>query len=893
MKAFLARTILLACLLPSLVAAQNASLKISGDYQNKSLSEVLTDIEKRYPIKIFYKKEWLTNLSSDVSLNEVEISRAFELLLQGTEISAIQYHDRYVVLLKEPALTADTTNNAGPGSAVAVIGQFNENTTEATISGYIRESNSGEGIIGASIFIDELALGTVTNTDGFYSLTVAPGEYNIRFSAIGWEEDNRQVVLNESGLFNIDMFEATIQLSEVTVTSEAVDRNISSVQMGTSRLDIRTAQKMPAFLGEVDIVRGLILMPGVSTVGEGATGFNVRGGSVGENLILLDDAPIFNSSHLFGFFSIFNPDLVKDATLYRGGIPAKFGGRISSMLDVKQKEGNTKSYQVRGGVGLISSRLLAEGPIVKEKGSFLVGGRLSYTDWILNRIENLDIRNSSAQFYDLNAKVNYRFDDKNSIQLSSYYSRDNFKFRSDTTFVWENLNAVFKWNHLFSPKLFSSFSAVYSSYRYLVEGRQIEKDFDLDYDITYRNAKADFSYFPNPNHQINFGISAISYSFEPGRLEPATVNSTIIPEVLETEHALESAAYVDDEFKISSRITVNYGLRYSLYQNLGAAQVFTYQEDQPRAISTITDTLQFASGKVVEDYQGFEPRLSVKYSFYNNSSVKLSYNRMRQYIHLISNTTAVSPFDIWKTSDMHIEPQTGDQIALGYFRNFMDNSLETSVEGFYKQIDNATEYKNGAELLLNNTLEADLLQGEGRSYGVEFLVRKKAGRLTGWGSYTYSRSERKINGEFPEERINGGEYFPSNWDTPHSLNITTNYKLTRRYSFSTNFTFNTGRPLTIPESIYQIDGITVPNFTRRNQARIPDYHRLDLSFTVDGNLKKRKNYDANWTFSVYNIYGRKNAFSVFFEGRNGQPQAFKLSVLGRPFAAITYNFKFL
>ncbi len=883
---------------------------ITGDFQNKPLKEIINEIEKEHQIIFFYREEWISGIYVTKSFQRTPVIKVFEEILKEDDFSIVTPNPYTFFLINEHAVALRAINDSlalASGEPEIYVDEKNfigktqdlAKGGNATISGYIREAETGEGIIGGTVYVEELNKGTSTNQYGYYSITLPAGDYHISFSYIGLEKERKHIILYSSGTYNMELFEKYIRLHEVTITSEAEDLNITGVQMGKTSMNIKTIKSIPVFLGEVDVINSLMLFPAVSTVGEGAAGFNVRGGDTDQNLILLDDAPIFNSSHVFGFFSVFNPDVVKNATLYTGGIPAKYGGRLSSILDIKQNEGNLKEFTGKGGIGLVSSRLAIEAPIVKDKCSFIVAGRTSYSDWMLQKVPDINVQNSSASFYDVTAKINYTFDNKNKIFLSTYLSDDKFRFGPDTTYNWGTANAVLKYNHIFGEKLFSDFTAVYSDYHNKVYNQEQVNSFELEYGIEYKSLKADFSYFLQ-KHQLDFGAGIIWYGFQPGTLRPASEDSNINPVNIAKEQSREMAIYINDEYKIGPKITLMYGLRYSLFHNLGPGNVYIYQDNIPKDQVSITDTLQFSKGKVIKSYGGLEPRVSVKLGLGPGSSVKLSYNRMRQYIHLISNTTAVTPVDIWKTSNKYISPQIGDQITVGYFRNFAENSIETSIEAYYKKSSNLVEYKDGANLLLNETLEADLLEGKGRAYGIELQAKRKTGRLTGWTSYVYSRSERKVNGEFPEEQINFGEYYPSNWDKPHNLKIAGNYRITRRWSFATNFTYSTGRPFTAPYSQYRINSggvllhnITVAIFSQRNQYRIPDYHRLDISVTLDESHRKYRKWKGSWTFSIYNVYGRKNAYSVFFKDVNESiPMPYILSILGVPFPSLTYNFTF-
>jgi len=885
-------------------------IHISGDFQNKLLKDLLNEIEEEHHILFFYKAEWLSDIKVTKSFQDTPLIRVLEDILNENELSFIVFNPYSVFLINEAPDIIETTEEPlvitpvpitpeEPDNKLVIIGKARDLAKggNATLSGHIREAKTGLEIIGSTVYVEELKKGTISNKYGYYSLTMPAGDYHIAYSFMGFKKETKQIVLNSSGAFNIELSEAPFQMEEVTIRGEAADVNVSGIQMSTIKLSMKVIESMPAFLGEVDVIKSLTLLPSVSTVGEGASGFNVRGGDIDQNLILLDDAPIFNSSHAFGFFSIFNPDVVKNVTLYSGGISAKYGGRLSSILDIKLNEGNLKKFTGKGGIGIVSSRLAIEAPIVKDKCSFLIAGRTSYSDWILQEVPDMYIQSSAVSFYDATAKINYAFNDKNKLSISTYLSDDKLRFGRDTTYRWGTANVVLNFNHVWGDKLFSDFAAVYSNYNYKVDNQAEVNSFELKYGIEYKSLKTDFTYF-SQNHQLDFGASIIWYGLQPGTLIPASEGSSINPVDLKKEQSREMAVYINDEYKISQGITLMYGLRYSSFQNLGPADVYTYQDDIPKNKWTIIDTLHFNTGEVIQSYGGFEPRVSIKLGLGPYSSLKLSYNRMRQYISLISNTAAITPIDIWKTSNKHIRPQTGDQVILGYFKNFAGNTIETSIEAYYKRIDNLLEYKDGANLLLNEILEADLLQGKGRAYGIELQAKKRAGRLTGWASYVYSRSERLVNGEFPEEQINFGKYYPSNYDKPHNVKIVGNYRITQRWSFAANFIYGTGRPFTAPYSKYNINNglfeyITVGNFSQRNQYRIPDYHRLDISVTLSQGHKKYRKWKGSWTFSIYNVYGRKNAYSVFFRNEYGTPpMPYKLAILGVPFPSLTYNFTF-
>ncbi|WP_276499080.1 TonB-dependent receptor [Pontibacter litorisediminis] len=760
------------------------------------------------------------------------------------------------------------------------------------VRGTVRDSQTGEAVPGAAVVAEGSQAGTTTDEKGYFELSLPAGSRTLLISYLGYE---RAVVRLSGGntTLNVPLVRSSVQLSEVGVVGQKpVHDNIRSVQGGITSLSINTIKSVPPFLGEVDVVKSIKLLPGVSSVGEAATGFNVRGGSVDQNLILLDGAPLFNSAHLFGFFSVFNPDAVEDVTLYRGGVPAQYGGRISSVLDVRQREGDREAFALNGGIGLVSARLAVEGPIIKSKTSFLVAGRSSYSDWLLRKMPNASIRNSQATFYDASAKISHTFNDRNKLAISGYRSFDEFGFSGDTLYNWSTNAATATYTRRFSPGFSMSMSGVYTDYTFKVTSEQRVNASEYSNGIELKSVQADFT-LATGKHTIHFGAAALDFAFEQGRLEPTSPESQVLPVQLQPEQALESALYWNDEVRISPKLSVMYGLRYSYYANYGAGQVYRYQPGVPKQERTITDTLRYGSGEVIESYHGAEPRFSVNYTLDARSAIKLGYNRHRQYLHLISNTTTISPTDIWKSSNTHIKPQIGDQVSLGYFRNFRKNTIEASVEGYYKRIENILDYKNGANLYLNRTLEADLLAGEGRAYGVEASISKVSGRLTGWLNYTYARTEIAIQGATEEETVNKGEYYPASYDKPHTLNLAGSYEVGKRWLLAATFTYSTGRPITAPLAHYVIGDFIVPHFGERNQQRIPDYHRLDLSLSLLPDKARSKRWEGTWNLSLYNVYGRKNPYSVFFRQVYGSPpRAYRLAVVGVPLPSISYDFKF-
>ncbi len=873
---------------------------VSVNATNIPLAQVLTLIQNQYHVKFFYRPEWLENKAVTLQVNQVSLRQALRQLVAGQSLNFIIYHPHAVVILPNETVLANAASQIKEDKALVesdkiIIGdrRLARANKKLTLKGYVKDQATGEPIIGANVVEKSQGIGAATDKNGFYSLVLTTGHHQLTFSSIGYESGDQVIALYSNGSYDQTLIKSAVQLSEVEIKSQQnkLD-NLAAIQSGVSKLDLSQVKKLPAFMGEIDVVKTLKLMPGVSSIGEAASGFNVRGGNVDQNLILMDEAPIFNSSHLFGFFSVFNPDALQDITLYRGGIPAQYGGRISSVLEVKQKEGNFEKWQGNGGIGPVTGRLALQGPIIKNKTSILVAGRSSYSDWLLHRMRDPELKQSSASFYDLSAKISHKLSSKDKISLSGYASQDKFGFALDTLYSWRNQAASLLYSHTFTDKFFLDVAAVYSNYDFGINIDEPNNASDYKNGIRQQSLKANFTYVTG-SHEMQFGATLVDYLFSPGSIKPNSEYSQIIPISLAKKNGREGGIFVNDEFNVTPRLSVMAGLRFSFYQHLGPGQIYSYAENQAPSEETINDTLQYSSGEVMKTYGGIEPRLSVRYRLNENASVKAGYNRIRQYIHLVSNTAAASPVDTWTTSSAAIKPQIGDQVSLGYFQNLAQNTFETSVEIYYKDIQNILDYKNGAILYLNQNLEADLLQGKGRAYGAEFTLNKKSGRLSGWANYTYSRIQLKMQGQTPETTVNLGDYYPANYEKPHTLNIVSNYQFNKRVNFGANFTYSTGRPISAPISFFQYDVFSVPNYALRNQYRIPDYHRLDLSIAVQTGYKKNKKWEGSWNFSIYNVYARKNAYSVFFKKVYGSPaQPYRLAVVGTMLPSVTYDFKF-
>ncbi|WP_281234728.1 TonB-dependent receptor [Flavobacterium gelatinilyticum] len=768
-----------------------------------------------------------------------------------------------------------------------------------TLSGTIKDSKNNETLIGVTIYFPALKIGTITNEYGFYSVTVPRGEHQIEISYIGYQSIEQTIVLNKNTKTIFLLNESGEELQEVIITENKGKINIKSPEMSVNKLSISAIKKMPVVLGEVDVLKSILLLPGVTNVGEGASGFNVRGGGADQNLILLDEATIFNSSHVFGFFSVFNPDAIKDLKLYKGGIPARFGGRASSVLEIYQKDGNSKNFHINGGIGLISSRLLLEGPIVKDKGSFLIGGRTSYAHLFLKLSE--DNKDNAAYFYDLNTKLSYKLNDNNSLYLSGYFGRDVFSLNKSFTNIYGNSTLNLRWNHLYSSKLFSNLSLIYSDYYYGLDLDYV--GFKWDSGIKNYNLKYDFKNYISEKFKLNYGLNGIYYDFNPGTIKPSSKISGINPEQLDKKYAFEQSIYLDAENQISKKITLAYGLRYSLFYRLGASTVNYYENNNPVVFDPNTEiyekgepvsTKYFGKNQVIKDYNNLEPRFSVSYQLNDDQAIKASYNRMAQYLQLVSNTSSPTPLDVWMPSDNYIKPQIADQAALGYFRNIKDGEYSLETEAFYKEIQNRLDYIDGADLIANNAIEQVILNGQMRAYGLEIMFKKNTGKFNGWISYTLSKSEQQTPGRTPEETgINNGKWYSSPYDKTHNLAITSAYNLNEKWSFGANFALQSGQPVSYPNSQYEYLGITVPSYGLRNKNRLPAYHHLDISATLTPSKNKGRNWKGEWVFSIYNLYNRSNAASINFRQNTdtGVNEAVQLSIFGIV-PAVSYNFKF-
>ncbi|GAB3894117.1 TonB-dependent receptor [Spirosoma agri] len=759
------------------------------------------------------------------------------------------------------------------------------------LSVLVQDGVTKKPIPGASLFIAETRAGAKADSLGVISLTHPPGLLTMYVSAVGYIRGREAVVLDGNKKIEYYLQPRSTDLEEVDVRAVRVDKNIRSAQMGQIQLSMPELKRMPVVLGEPDILKALSLQAGVTTAGEGAGGFNVRGGRADQNLVLLDGAPLFNTSHLLGFYANVNSDLVQDVSLSKGAFSSQYGGRVSSLLLMSTRNGNKDGWRVSGGLSPVSARVVVDGPISK-KLTLLAGGRVAFPNYLLGLFPTASVKNSRAFFYDGNLKLTYTPDERNTVALSAYRSQDNFRFPGDTLYGWKSDVLTGRWSYLIRPNLQLNVTGLYSGYHLNVDGVTPGLTFRFTSYIEQREGKADLFYTINQKHKIQVGANAIRYQVQTGNAQPTGENSSVNPRRIDPEYGRELGAYVNTEWELTPRISFQVGMRYSAFAFLGSRTVYDYEQGLPRSPETITDSIRYGTGQTIKTYGGLEPRFGLRVQVAKHTAIKASAGRTRQYVNLISNTTAITPLDFWKLSDNYVPPQIADQVSLGFFQNLRDNAIELSVEGYYKRLQNQIEYRYGANLILNPTLETALLQANGRAYGIEFGVSSNKGRLTGQFNYTYARSLLAVQTAFDALRINEGVYYPSYIDRPHTLNIQARWAMSHNWSFSTNFVYYTGVPATYPDGQYTYNGEPVQDYSRRNADRIPDYHRLDVAFSKDTRFTKAQQRYGIWTLGVYNLYAHKNPYSIYFTRYNQRTESYRLSVFGTLIPSIAYNFYF-
>jgi len=875
-------------------------IKMDGSEQDKKLIQFLQEFERKHQVKFYYLDDWLTPYTVDGSYAGQTLSDMLTDVLRESEVSFVPLHDHAIAFVRDARMEIERREAINLAARrVQVIEKATVGNPDlyrpgriVTLSGRITQESDKSPITGATV-VPNGNRGVTTDREGRFELRLPSGHHALTINFVGFKERAIDLTLYEGGTLNLNLVEAPVLLEEVVVNSQPIS-DLTVSRPGQLQLSVGAMKKQPALMGEADLVKQLQALPGVNTVGEAAAGFNVRGGSIDQNLVLYDGLPLFNTSHALGFFSAFNSEAIREMSFYRGGIPAEYGGRVSSVLDIRSKPGDPEKWRVNGGIGLVSANLMVRGPIVKNKTTIAVSGRGTYANWYLDILNNTykDLSNSEVGFYDAELRLDHNLSANSKLSFSYYRSSDKLRVRGDTTFRWTNQVASVRLDQIFSRRLNASFLLGMGDYNYTVSNIVSSQAFDLDYKVTYPSFKADFLYTVG-RHRIAFGVQSSYFSFNPGQLKPTTSESNIKAITMERQQALESGVYAADAFSITDRVTLEAGLRVSSFVNLGPSTVNVYNPVFPIDVDNLTDSIKYPENEPVVSFGGLEPRAALRYMLNEQSSVKLSYHRVYQYLHLISNTTAITPVDIWQPSNTFFKPQVSDQISFGYFRDFKQRMYETYAEVFYKEMDNVLDFKDGAQLILNKTLEADLLQGKGEAYGIEAYISKSQGRFTWALSYTYSRSFRTIQGPTSSTSINNGEKFPSNFDQPHMVNLSWNYRFSKRWSFTGNFAYRTGRPVTVPVYGFSVDDYGVAYFSSRNQYRIPDYHRLDIAFVVEGSHKLKKPWSGSWIFSFLNVYGRRNAYSYFFASDlPGRINTYQLSILGTIVPSVTYSFKF-
>jgi len=893
------------------MSAQDARWS-AADYKGFSFREFAASTQSHLKIRIFYLDKWV----NDIMIGEYPANYTLPQLLSDLfKNSAIYFYiDKHgnVILTKDFALRLSDNTSAydtgfippsdysvpeekqqTEGNKFVDIGNPAERNKagKATIYGYITDNDTKEPVAGVTVFNPRLSSGAISNEFGYYSLTIPRGIHTLQFSFIGMKEKTINVNLFGNGELNLEMKSVLIPLKE-TIVSAHKGMILQRFEVGVEKINLTSFRLSPTSLGESDIVKSVLLIPGVKSVGEGSAGFNVRGGSADQNLILLYGTPVYNASHFFGFFSAVNSEIIKDATLYKGGIPARFGGRISSVLDIGTIDGNPKEFHGTAGISPVTTQLKLEGPLVKDTLTYILTARTTYSDWIFTLMKDPTLRESKASFYDLNLKVTYDINKANKLEFASYYSHDLFRFGSDSLYRYNNNIFSLRWRHIFNSRFFSSYTVNNSFYQYDVSSyKHKPESFILSHSINSTDLKVDFNWFPGRN-EINFGSDLRRYIVLPGSYLPGGDSSLVTPDYIDRERAYEGSLYFEDKFKVTDYLSVNAGLRLSSYFAAGPGTVYMYRPGFSKTGSTIIDTLSFGHGEVSKIYGGPEMRISLNFRTSGTNSLKVNYNRTRQYLHLLSNTTSISPTDTWKLCDYNVKPQTGDQISAGFYQVFSNNSIEVSAEVYYKKIKNMIDFKGGAKLLMNDNIEQDLATVKGKAYGLEFLLKKTQGKLLFSLGYTYSRTFIRNLSTLKEEIINDGHWFPSNFDKPSDLVFTLNYLFSRRFSFSTNYTWSTGRPITYPVATYNMYDDLLIHYSDRNKYRIPEYSRLDLSFNIAGSLRLNKIANPNWTFSVYNLFGRNNVYSVYFKREGDEIKGYQLSVFASAIPSVTFSFDF-
>lgn len=918
--------VLLACCLQSKAQTDTTGPLITAEFKNIPVETFLLDIESRTGFHFYYKTADFDSLIINISVNNEPWYKVLSLAFINTGLIFAKDHEGHIFISKHVTVTTslpedffddaikknkkvtlnaanvnkDTSDTektvveANLENKLYIIGvkpKGNLLPGKVTIAGYLHDIKTGEPLYGASVVIEGTKTGVLSDQYGYYSLPIPKGRNIINIQSMGIRDTRRQLMVYAEGRMNIDLQPQVVSLKNVTVSAERTSL-VRGMQMGVQKIDIRSIKQVPVAFGETDILRVVMTMPGVKTIGEASTGLNVRGGASDQNLILFNDATIFNPSHFFGLFSAFNPEVVKDLQLYKSGIPAKYGGRLSSVLEVNSREGNKKEFTGSAGIGLLTSRINIEGPLVKDKSSFIFGARTTYANWLLNLLPN-EYKKSRAAFNDANLNITHEIDKQNSIYFTGYMSNDQFNLNNDTSYHYGNRNISLKWKHVFNNKWYAIAASGYDGYNYDISSeRNPYTAYKLSFDINQYYLKTHVNYFANAKHTIEFGMNHLLYKLHPGKYAALGNQSFIKPDEMQAEQAVESAFYLSDKFTVSPDLSLEGAVRYTIFNSLGAQTVNNYASGVPKTENNILGTSSFNKGQFIKTYHGPEIRVTARYMINETLSVKAGYNTQKQFIHVLSNTGAIAPTDIWKLSDPNIRPQSGDQLSLGIYKNLKYNTIETSLEVYYKHMNDYLDYKSGAVLVLNHHIETDVLATRGKAYGIELLIRKATGKFNGWFSYTYARTLLQMNDNTQGAPINKGVYYPANYDKPHDVTFVGNIRVSHRFSISLNTTYSTGRPITLPIGRFYYGGAERTVYSDRNQYRIPDYFRCDFSMNIEGNHKVHQLFHNSFTIGVYNLTAKKNPYSVYFSTENGVVNGYKLSIFGTAIPYINYNIRF-
>ncbi len=919
-----AKLILIICVFFSFFsvhAQEKKDVVFSGTFKNMPFVQFANEVENQTGIHIYYHPDWVEEITINAEGEELSLRKILSeqfatanikfyidsnlniYLTGGTKIitelpdySSGSEAEGIAGVEGEDGLTEAERNYITGRKALKietiVLGNDDGSTKrKAVITGKIKDADNYEPLIGATVYIEDLKIGAVTDLYGQFSIVLKPGKYNVTLNSMGMKEKNIVWQVYSNASTDIMMESGLIALDEVQISASSY-HNVEGIQMGYERVSLKKMKEIPVVLGEKDIIKVALMLPGVQSVGEGSSGINVRGGSADQNMFYINKVPVYNTSHLFGFFTSFNPEIVNDFTLYKSNIPANYGGRLSSIFNISSRNGNKLKTTAHGGISPVTLNLAVEGPIIKEKVSYAVSARTTYSDWILKNVSDYDIKHSKASFYDLTANIHGELNEKNQMNVFGYYSSDDFRFSDNNIYNYSNAGASVNLNHSFSPESKADFSLAYSKYQLEnVDLTSLADEYSHSYSIDHLELRSDFSLFRFEKHMIEYGLNSILYINNRGEVNPYGTESLRTKVVLGEEKAVESAIYISDKYSITPRLTLNGGLRYSFYSMFGPAEVCTYPESSSKTLDNIMDTLSYSGSDIVKSYSGLEPRVSFTYLLRRNNSIKASYNRLQQYLFLLSNTFAISPTDYWKMADYYLKPSVSDQVSIGYYQNYNKAGVNMSVELYRKWSDRILEFKDGADFFSSAPIETQTLQGKQDVKGVELMVKKTSGKFTGWMSYTYSKSTMLVDGDNAEDRINYGLAYPSNYDRPHSLNLASTLRSNRRLSVSLNMVYYTGRPTTFPVAIYYVDGRQYMQYSQRNEFRIPDYFRMDLSINLEGNLRNKKIAHSFWMLNFYNLTGRSNAYSVFFTSDDGNIESYKLSIFNQPIVTLSWNFK--